>query len=243
MADDYAEANKQKYDSEALLMSTERRRSAFKKSYAKVAGLLSLTLSDKVVDLGCGTGNLGAALVGRIESYVGYDISEVAIKIANERKIPNSKFLCCDLLDHTDAIGEVDTLISISCVDQMKHKREFMTKLRSMMTEKNKFYIEVRNRGYFFKRYLRRIVPILERMGFVDPMQTSELVDLTHEEWLILFERTGFNVVSVHTSVRPFYFETPKDFLKINLHHICRLLPFKYHYMVGYELRVNNEKQ
>lgn len=242
MADEYAEANKQKYDSEAVLMTDERRRTAFKESYAKLADRLSLSLTDHVVDLGCGTGNLGAALLGSVGSYVGYDISEVAIKIARERQIPNSQFLCCDLLDRTDAIGESDTLVSISCVDQMKHKYDFMLKLRSLMTKKNKFYIEVRNRGYFFKSYLYWLVPIFEKIGFIDPVQTPELVDLTHEEWVILFERTGFKVIAVHTSVRPFYFVSIKDFIKISLHNICRLLPLKYHYMVGYELQVNNEE-
>lgn len=50
----------------------------------------------RVLEIGCSTGSLASELAPLVGLYVGTDISNEAIELANHRIIPNAKFQCAD---------------------------------------------------------------------------------------------------------------------------------------------------
>ena len=80
MHDKYYEINKTKYDREASAMVDVNRRAAFTEAYAKIRYLTPKEFFS-VLDVGCGTGNLRAALGECVVEYLGIDISTEALRM------------------------------------------------------------------------------------------------------------------------------------------------------------------
>ena len=234
MKDKFAEANKNKYNAEANAMTSVKRRQAFVKSYSALTNYLELTDNSKVVDLGCGTGNLAEAVSFAAQSYIGYDISEEAIMLAKERDLNNCSFNCLDLFSIPLDFDTETVLISISCIDQMGNRKEFLEYLSKHLSKSNKVYIEVRNKDYLFKKLLGFLNPILHQTGFLTSLPADEMTDLSFFEWKDVFSETGFEIIEVRSSVRPYYFESWIEFIKITLHEIAKFFPRRFHYMNGF---------
>lgn len=80
---------------------------------------LPLPKNQRVLEVGCGTGWLAAALPKHWE-YTGYDLSPSAIEAARQR-VPGSEFHACDFLEVELEGGQFDGFLSI---DTLPHFRD-----------------------------------------------------------------------------------------------------------------------
>jgi SAM-dependent methyltransferase len=69
---------------------------------------------NRVLELGCGAGNIARFLVDRGFDVTGIDISPTAIAWATERAIPNARFMVGDLV--AEIPGEYDLVIDGHCL-------------------------------------------------------------------------------------------------------------------------------
>ena len=89
-----ADAARQHFDREAVGYETGRRYRRLEQPRAAAAALLDLTPSDRLLDVGCGTGVTVRGPAARVERAVGIDISPSMIEYARgqARDAPNVEF-------------------------------------------------------------------------------------------------------------------------------------------------------
>lgn len=80
-----AEAARRHFDREAVGYETGRRYRRLEQPRAAAAALLDLTPSDRLLDVGCGTGITVRSLAARVERAAGIDISPSMIEYAREQ--------------------------------------------------------------------------------------------------------------------------------------------------------------
>jgi len=84
----------------------------------------------KVLELGCGEGHLTQEAFNAARSVVGVDLSRVAIQRAQQRDIPNTRFVVGDLLTTTLKGYEVITAIECLYYLEAADRDIFLDKLR-----------------------------------------------------------------------------------------------------------------
>jgi len=77
-----------------------------------VLALAAAKSGEKVVDVGCGTGDTTAALAGSAGAVLGGDISEPLIAAARAKNIANATFLVADAASHAFEPASVDLVFS-----------------------------------------------------------------------------------------------------------------------------------
>lgn len=75
---------------------------------------LELANGSRVLELGCGAGNVAGSLVARGFDVTGIDISPIAIAWASERAIPGARFVVGDVVAQIP--GEYDLVIDGHCL-------------------------------------------------------------------------------------------------------------------------------
>lgn len=95
---DAAEASRRHFDEEAANYESGRRYRRLVEPRAAAAALLDLTPSDRLLDIGCGTGITVRSLASRVERAVGIDISPSMIEYAREqtRGVTNVEFVVAE---------------------------------------------------------------------------------------------------------------------------------------------------
>ena len=80
---------------------------------AALVAAITAGADDRVLDVGCGTGTLTAAVAERVGSVVGVDISAVMVEGARERfdDVPNVEFVVADA-QHDALPGQFDAVVS-----------------------------------------------------------------------------------------------------------------------------------
>ena len=81
-----------------------------------------------VLEIGCATGKAAASRAGVASSYTGIDISDEAIKIGKQRKIPNATFIVSDGHKIPTPDGVFDCVI----VDGLLHHMDLATVFREI---------------------------------------------------------------------------------------------------------------
>lgn len=112
------------YKTEAIEQFYKTHRTSWNQFYESekiVFSRLSLGMSTRVLDIGCGCGGLGLALREHygLTDYTGVDINRQAIHAAVEMN-PSARFLATDILDvtpHELHEESFNLVVSLSCID------------------------------------------------------------------------------------------------------------------------------
>lgn len=80
-----------------MSLASEYQRQLAWRDWAKVLDALPLEPGQLVLDLGCGPGDLAAALVVRGTRVIGFDLNEELLAVARARRLPNAEFRSADL--------------------------------------------------------------------------------------------------------------------------------------------------
>lgn len=86
---------------------------------------------ESVIDIGCGNGAIIARLseIGFAKSYLGVDISESAISLANARKVPGARF---EQFDGETVSHRYDLAILSHVVEHLEHPRTLINAAKRM---------------------------------------------------------------------------------------------------------------
>ncbi|MFK7780679.1 MAG: class I SAM-dependent methyltransferase [Candidatus Gracilibacteria bacterium] len=120
--------------------------------------------SEKIIDLGCGTGNTVNSLSGNFSKIICVDISENMINIAKEKlkKRENIFFIKNDLLQFFDEYKEndIDTIVSTYAIHHLTQdeKHKLFEKIYNFLPKGGKIIfgdLMFKNRGYEYDMRLK----------------------------------------------------------------------------------------
>jgi SAM-dependent methyltransferase len=122
-------------------------------NYAVTAGYIrflsnSLSRKPRILDLGCGSGNLVEFLSGtRYEKFLGLDISPVALEQANLRNFENSTFQLAKFEDwETDE--KFDFIVSTGAIHYAESPVKVLLKFKSFLSDQGVFVISLWRYGH-----------------------------------------------------------------------------------------------
>ncbi len=112
--------------------------------YSVILGYYNYFIENgNILDLGCGQGVLLQRLKSfKFKDYVGVDISEKAIEMANEKKLDNSKFIASDLTKYTPEMN-FDFIIFNESLYYLDKPLEILDKYQKYLNENGKIVISM----------------------------------------------------------------------------------------------------
>ena len=118
----------------------------FYESEKHVLNRLKLSSLSSVLDVGCGCGGLGLALCKKfgVKNYVGIEINNQAVEIAQKLSHSGS-FICADILNISkEEIGCFDVVCSLSCIDWNIELNQMLAKCWSLVSNSGVLVLSLR---------------------------------------------------------------------------------------------------
>lgn len=126
--------------------------------------LLDLTGKEKVLEIGCGTGRLAAAVMGSCREYTGLDLSPVSIVRARENlsSIPGTPYrnLLCGAFPYCFIPGRYDRIFSSLTFLHIQDKYAAMEKLASLLLPEGKIVLSLDKTRKEDIDYIDHLVPV-----------------------------------------------------------------------------------
>ena len=221
------------YDDEADSKSLLARHDLFSHSYREVLTRLALPDGATLLDAGCGCGELTGATVGSAFRVVGVDLSPGSLRTAQAFH-PTAAFVGADLHRLPFANQSFDGAVAITSVEFCRDRPAVLRELARVLKLRGRLYLDVRSDAFLPSRILRPLLPLLQRVGILEPYPADGFRDLSLEEWKAAFIQAGFTLSSAHPSVWPWNFGSLLSRCKNLLIQAVKLgLPLRHHYMVG----------
>jgi SAM-dependent methyltransferase len=232
-ADRWLEAAERFYDRESARKSLPGRHRLFAASYRRLLPRLALAPGTRLLDAGCGCGELAAAAEGSGIRVVGVDISRASLRLACAFH-PGSPFLAADLVRLPFGDSAFDAAAAITSVEFCRDRAAVFREFHRVLRTGGRLYLDVRNDAFLPFRLLRPALPLLGKAGILEPYPAEGFRDLAHDEWAAEAARGGFRLVSLHPSVWPWNFGAPATRAKNLVIEAVKLaFPVRHHYMVG----------
>lgn len=244
MNEDWRRAAEEFYDREAVAKAGPDRRRIFVDAYRRVAARLGLAAGARLLDAGCGCGELASALAGTGIRYAGADLSPASLKVARAScsgagsrmgcDPGSAAFLAADLARLPFRNGAFDGVAAITSVEFCPDRVGALRELARVLRPGGKLYLDVRNRGFLLFRMPRPWLDRLGKLGVLEPYPVRGFGDLDGAEWESAAARGGLHVVSRHASLWPWNFGSPINRAKNMVILAVRLAaPLRFHYMLG----------
>lgn len=228
------------YARQTELKRNPRRYRTFTRAYRRVGRRLDLRPNDRLLDAGCGAGELAAALGARPGLVCGIDLCHESLALAAERN-PHARFIQTDAgclpfpdasFDHAAAITSVEF-----CPDRLAVLRE----IRRALRPGGRLYLEVRNADFVLWRTGAPLLDLARRWGLITPYPADGFRDLGYAEWHNLLAQAGFTVERVTSACRPALYGDPLTRLKnILIAVLAAVTPPPLHYMTGFVCRATD---
>jgi len=176
---------KEYYESEAVEYNQEFYESdskyptlRYRQNYIlKMIKNLNLSDNSKILDAGCGPGDLLLSLEQNFESITGIDIAEEMVSIANKklesRKSKNIVFQCGDIENLEFANSEFDLIICSGVVEYLKDDIVWMNEIKRVLRPDGYLIVNITNK-YSVRKWtsgcvekLKSFKPFLNFMNFI----------------------------------------------------------------------------
>lgn len=165
-----------------------------------------LSPSDKVLEVGCGTGSTALLLAGDVQEMVASDISgkmiEIATAKAEDEGITNVRFVATDLFDDAIGKGPYDAVLAFNLLHLIEDTPAAVARIGNLLKPNGIFVSKTvckPGRDAPFKyRLLRVMVPVMQLFGkapFVRFMETQKLEGLIRKQ--------GFDILEAETRPVP----------------------------------------
>jgi 2-polyprenyl-3-methyl-5-hydroxy-6-metoxy-1,4-benzoquinol methylase len=165
-----------------------------------------LTATDRVLEVGCGTGSTALLLAGNADRIVASDISPKMIEIAKEKAhaqgISNVEFVTADLLDDANDNGPYDVVLALNVLHLVEDTSAAIRRINSLLRPGGTFISKTvcqSDQGAPLKfRLIKIVLPLMQLLGkapFVKFMEVKELEDLITSH--------GFEIVESSNSPSP----------------------------------------
>ncbi len=188
---------------------------------------------DSVLEIGSGLGFLKPLIISEGAIYRGIEPSETAFK--NSTKLYGKEFFFNEeLKKNTNDNILFDKIISITVLDEIKDKANFIKKIKSYCDNETQILLAVRNADFPFRRDIK----------VTSSFNNISTKDLGYDEWIKLFHSLNLNILSVKKINRPLLTSFTLNGLKNILVRILDLfLSTKKNYMLCFILSLKDMEQ
>jgi SAM-dependent methyltransferase len=206
-----------------------RIQNSYLSEYQSILEVLQINSSHKVLDIGSGLGFLKFLVEAKGASYTGIEPDRTSYESACA--LYGEDGFICGFFPDISPVTFYDTILVLSCVDEVPDKASFLSGLKSRLAPKDGVaYIAVRNKSFFVNRF--KSEKIMSRRN--DRSRVS-LQDLSDSEWEALFANVGLNVYKRGKFWRPWLIGFTLVGIKNILYRILSIfLPREYSYMLYY---------
>lgn len=233
--DRWRDAAREFYDHNAASKADPARRRAFARAYARIGRRLQFNRNSRLLDIGCGTGELAEAVAAARGQYCGIDVSPESLQLARRCR-PDAWFVLADAT-RLPFSGSFDCAAMVTALEFIADKPRALGQVHDLLAPGGLFYVEVRNGDFLLLLLARPFLGLARRMSLVRDYPADGFRDLSFAEWKELLEREGFGVIRVVRSTRPLWYGDLSTRLRNVLIGMARLfLPVRLHYMVGFVL-------
>jgi ubiquinone/menaquinone biosynthesis C-methylase UbiE len=221
------------YSNQVLAKSDLNRLSKFVRAYRKILKLVKIDERSKLLDVGCGCGELILSFQGVAGIICGIDISNESLKLAKYRN-PSAYFFVADAAS-IPFRENFDFVTAISSLEFCENKRKVLEEIYRVLNRNGKLYLEVRNRDFLIFKHLNWLLPFLEHVGMLKPYPLKGFRDLNVEEWQQVIENSGFRITTIKKSLRPIFYGDIITRLKNAIIKIISVfMPLQDQYMIGF---------
>ncbi len=188
----------------------ERFRSEREQPFHDLVALITRRPANRVVDLGCGTGVLTAALHRELgaESTLGVDSSDAMLKRARTLDVPGLDFVHGDIGQWRPE-ASFDVVFSNAAIQWLGDHPALFARLRAMLVPGGELAVQVP--ANFDHLSHRLAAEIAREEPFIDAMRgyTRTFAVLPPEEYATLLHQLGFITQSVRLQVYAHVLESP----------------------------------
>jgi trans-aconitate methyltransferase len=157
----------------------------------QVVDLLNPQKGEKILDIGCGTGELTNEIAGKCKKVIGLDNSEDMIQTAKQ-KYPELEFLCADAKDFKlDLI--FDAVFSNAVLHWLPEAEKVILTINAHLKTGGRFVAEFGGKGCV-KKIISALTRILEQQKIAYPDIANTLYYPSIADYSVLLERNGFEV-------------------------------------------------
>lgn len=196
-----------------------------------------LPSTSKVLDLGCGTGELALVLSEAGFQMTGIDISQKSLAKA-KILAPAVKFAEVDMTALTFKDHLFDAAFAMTSLEFCRDKNKALAEIKRVLKPGGLFYVEVRNRDFVLNFISGKLRGLLIQRGLLKTYPVESFEDLSYHEWLRLFSEAGFKLEREYPSLRPWAYGGLLTRTKNLLIELCKFLfPMSRQYMTAFLLR------
>lgn len=149
-----------------------------------------LATTDRVLEVGCGTGSTALLLAPNVDQFVASDISSNMIEIAKEKAaqsdVSNVQFITDDIFGDTVGDGPYDTVLALNLIHLIEDTTAAVHRVHQLLKPGGIFISKTvckpgQDAPLKF-RFLRLVVPIMQLLGkapfvrFMDPGTLENLI-------------------------------------------------------------------
>ncbi len=157
-----------------------------------------LQAGDRVLDVGCGSGEHAVHAAARVRSVLGIDVDarrlELAARLAGESGVDNVEFRRGDLTDAEtfDLLRRepFDAVLLLDILEHLAHRGELLESVRRLLRPGGRLFVSVPNRNTPYKRWRRRL-------GGFSYSDDDHKVEYSEQLIRSELEAAGFTVVAV----------------------------------------------
>jgi SAM-dependent methyltransferase len=207
-------------------------------AYRLIIAKLNINKEMRILDFGCGFGEMSKAL--NSFHYDGFDIDQTRIQLCKSKNNLSHNFFCQDILNHKFNIN-YDIILSITTLDEIQYKFDYLTRINELMPSNSKFYLEVRNKDYFMNNLPLKLSNFFELIG-LRAKQYSGVKDLNYFEYLKLIDSAGFEILEESVSIQPMFTRTNLLKNKSFFIQFSNLLSIRHRYSISFTLVKKGQK-
>lgn len=225
------------YDSAAEKEKAASLNNTFVKSYSTLLNNIAVKKDSKILDLGCGLGRITGAIGPYCSFVIGIDISYKSLLHAKQF-YPESPFLRSNIDQIPLKNKSFDLITAVTSLEHCYNKHGALAQIGELLKNNGQVYIEVRNLDFVLFRILNLLGFRYFHSLFVKPYPAESFRDLRYQEWLDLFTASGFVLIDVISSLRPWrtggFIEKVKNLMILAIRHT---FPIRLQYMAGFILK------
>lgn len=166
-----------------------------------------LSPTDKVLEVGCGTGSTALLLAADVDQIIASDISSNMIKIASRKAqdqgVSNVRFIAADLFDDAIEHGPYDVVLALNLLHLIEDTASAIRRIKGLLKPNGTFILKTvckPGKGAPLKlRFIRAIVPFMQFLGkapYVKFMEINEFEELVTSQGFKIIESGNHPVPS-----------------------------------------------
>jgi len=220
----------------------QKKSSVFISAYRRILPRLALREPSsaaplRALDLGCGTGELGAVLSEAGFQVTGVDISQQSLAKAKV-VAPAVQFIEADMTGLPLPEQSQDAVFAMTSLEFCLEKSKVLREVKRVLKSGGFFYVEVRNRDFVLNLISGKARDFFTQLGILKVYPAESFKDFSYPEWKNLFHEAGFKVEKEYLSLRPWAYGGTLTRAKNLLIEFCKFLfPLRRQYMAGFLLR------